>query len=159
MRYSSQASVNRFRVLALIALPFLLMGCFMVAAGLGWIPVRLLAPGWVVAILGLPFIGGGLYILGIPWLTDTRNMTAAMLIVLAVIVTWAAFTDEPLCFTHKDKRRLGHVVCQEDTPAKRVPIIIAAAAIDIWVVVLVAGRLRRHFQKPAGERDGNPEKE
>ena len=150
MPNASQTSLRRFSVLALIASPFLLFGACMVGMGLGWIPVRLLVPGWVVAVLGLPFLGGGLYILDIPWITQTRNMTAVMLVVFAGIVNWSAFTDDTLCFKRQDqiRPRTSRAICQEDTETKRFPIMVAAMLFDIVVIGMVAHRLRLRWKYP-----------
>jgi hypothetical protein len=142
--------MSRFAILGLIASPFLLFGAFMVAAGLGWISVELHVPGWVFAVLGLPFLGGGLYILDIAWIRQARNMMAVMLIVFAVIVNWAVFTDDTLCFRGRQDQvrpRTSHVVCQEDTEARRFPIVVAAVVLDIVVIAMVAHRLRRYLAR------------
>ena len=52
--------------LLLLALPFLLPGLYIVALGMHWIPsdpAKMHAPGWVIALSGLPFVGAGVAIL------------------------------------------------------------------------------------------------
>jgi hypothetical protein len=153
MSYASQAARRKFFTLALIALPFLLMGGYMLGIGLGWIPIdpsRLHAPRWVIAGAGLPFMGAGLGILGIPWISDLRNQMVVMLIVFAGILNWTAFSDDPLCFVQADhvRPRPRHVICQEDTGAPRLPLIAAAFIADLVIVAFVARDLRRHFKEP-----------
>lgn len=157
MQDASQTPLRRFSVLGPIALPFLLVGGYMVGIGLGWIPIdpsRLHAPGWVLAVLGLPFLGTGLYILDIGWISQLRNLMAVMLLAFVVSFNWAAFTDDPLCFKNRDQARArpGRVICQEDTEAKRLPIIVAAVLSDIVVVAFVARDLRRRFRSARGSK-------
>lgn len=155
MSYASQAARRRFFTLVLIALPFLLMGGYTLGIGLGWIPIdpsQLHAPRWVIAGVGLPFVGAGLGILGIPWISDLRNQMVVMLIVFAGILNWMAFSDDPLCFgsraDHLRPRRPRHVICQEDTGAPRLPLIATALIADLVIVAFVARDLRRHFKEP-----------
>lgn len=125
----------------------------MIGLGLGWIPLdpsRLHVPGWVVAVLGLPFMGAGLLILGV--ISDMRNLMALMLIAFLGFFNWAAFSDDPLCVTRRAdhvRPRPRHVACDEVSGLKR-PLIVAAVMMDIVVVALVARRLRRYFVDARG---------
>lgn len=154
MSYASQARLRRILTRALIALPFLLMGGYTLAVGLGWIPIdpsRLHVPPWVFAVIGLPFMAVGLGILGVPWIGELRNVMAMMLIVFVAIINWTAFSDDPLCFARRAdhvRPRPRHIVCQEDTGAPRLPLIAAALVVDLVVVAFVVRDLRRHLKKP-----------
>lgn len=164
MSYGSQTALRRFFTRALIALPFLLMGGYMLGIGLGWIPVdpsRLHAPRWVLAVVGLPFMGAGLGILGVAWISDMRSLMAVMLIVFVAIMNWMAFTEDQLCFSRRadhvrPQQRPRQVTCLEDAGAKRPPLVVAAMVIDLVVVVFVAHGLRRYFKKPGGTPPGGP---
>jgi hypothetical protein len=154
MSYASQTRLRLSFIRALIALPFVLMGGYTLGVGLGWIPLdpsRLHVPPWVLALVGLPFMGAGLGILGIPWMRDMRNVMALMLIAFVAIMNWTAFSDDPLCFVSRSdhaRPRPRHVVCQQDTGAERLPLIAAALIADLVVVAFAARDLRRHFKKP-----------
>ncbi|HEY0683031.1 MAG TPA: hypothetical protein VGD45_11925 [Steroidobacter sp.] len=122
----------------------------MLLMGLGWIPIdpsRLHVPGWVLAIVSLPFVGVGLYVLDLPWINQMRNVMVLMLLAVVVMFNWMAFTQERLCFTSHPQRRPRerHEVCEPDT-GNRTPLIAAALLADIIVIGFVARDLRRHFQ-------------
>lgn len=89
---------NRDRlVLISLGLPFLLAGLWVIGIGLHWIPVnpaRLHAPGWVLALIGLPSVAAGIIIMNFARSAETRTMAilgGVMFVGIALVTHWIAF--------------------------------------------------------------------
>jgi hypothetical protein len=106
-RKISRPLTTRGRVIGLLlALPFLLAGLHPIAIGLHWIPIdpaKVHAPGWVLVIVGLVFLSGGLAIVAMVLFPKSNPMTwvsVVLVLGLTAVTHWVAFGDGDRNFRH-----------------------------------------------------------
>ena len=151
-------------ILLAIASPFLLMGLYIVAIGLGWLPVdpaRIKVPGWVLALCGLPFVGGGVVILSFAWSRESpvgKIIAVVAFIGVSVVTHWVAFGPGTRDFyaarkTARILTRIGPI--DEATGRRRFgagAIVLDVMLVGLVVVQLRNSRLRRRSVGQDGPR-------
>jgi len=143
-------------MLALIAAPFLLTGLYIVAIGLHWIPTdpaKVHVPGWVLALCGLPFVGGGVAILD--FIRSRNSPTPAiigisMFLGIVLVTHWVAFGSGSRQFTHQVK--VNNVVVESepmDEQTGRRYFAVGSVLLDLMFATwLVVGMRKRSRSRP-----------
>lgn len=134
-------------VLAALAL---LMGGFITAIGLEWVPydpAKIHAPQWVIVVCGLVFVCGGLAVLSATWSRDARPqplLGVAILIGLTLVCNWVAFGE--------GERRFTSTTSVNDTVLDSRPVDegtgrfvfgISAIILDLILLALLIKRLQK----------------
>jgi len=146
-------------ILLLIALPFLLAGLYIVGIGMHWIPsdpAKMHAPGWVIALCGLPFVGAGVAILDF---TRSRNsptfaiLGISIFLGIVLVTHWVAFGSGSRQFTHT--RTLNGVVLESepmDEQTGRKYFAVGAVVLDLMFATGLVVSMRKRA-RPTARRD------
>ena len=147
----------------LLALPFLAAGVYPIAIGLHWIridPAKVHAPGWVLVIIGLVFLSGGLAIVAMVLRPKSNPMTWVTLVLvlgLTAVTHWVAFGDGERNFRHT--RSVGKILVDmgpADEARGRRLFGIGAVVLDVGLLTMVVLVVRKRLSNPRERRKLHP---
>jgi hypothetical protein len=153
MRMRTDLTARDRWIIVLIGLFFLLPGLCIVAIGLHWIPTdpaKMHAPGWVVALCGLPFVGGGVAILDFMRTRDSPTgaiVGLTMFLAITVVTHWVAFGPGSRQFTRIRTVGTMNAVERESEPIDEATgrgyFAVGAVMQDLVIATWVIWRVRR----------------
>jgi hypothetical protein len=126
------------------------MGAVCAGIGCGWIPydpAKVHAPGWVIVVCGISFIGAGLAILSTKWSRDGQPQAIYGFMILAgltVVCNWVAFGAGERHFSSSTSINGAKIASHPvDERNGRIVFGVAALILDLMLVAGVVRLVRR----------------